>query len=61
MDGFETLSRIREKYNIPVAFMTGDKDIKTIQKATELGIDDYINKPFMPLAIKEIIHSIFNN
>ena len=61
MDGFETLACIRKKYNIPVAFMTGDKDIKTIQKATELGVDDYINKPFMPLAIKEIVHSIFND
>lgn len=61
MDGFETLSCIREKYNIPVAFMTGDRDIKTIQRATELGVDDYINKPFMPLAIKEIIHSIFSD
>lgn len=63
MDGFETLSRIREKYNIPIVFMTGDRDIKTLQKATELGVDDYINKPFMPLTIKEIIHvhSIFND
>ena len=23
-------------------------------------VDDYVNKPFMPLEIKEIIHSIFN-
>ncbi|MBQ7954298.1 MAG: response regulator [Lachnospiraceae bacterium] len=61
MDGFETLLRIREKCTVPVAFMTGDKDLKTIQKATEMGVDDYINKPFMPLALKEIIHSIFNN
>lgn len=61
MDGFETLSRIREKYDIPVAFMTGDKDISTIQKATELGVADYITKPFMPLVLKEVIHSICNN
>ena len=37
------------------------KLIETIKKATELGVDDYINKPFMPLAVKEIIHSIFND
>ena len=40
--------------------MTGDKTLETITKATELGVDDYINKPFMPLTVKEIIHSIFN-
>ena len=61
MNGFEAFSRIREKHDIPIAFMTGDKDINTIKKATELGVEDYINKPFMPLAIKEIIHSIFND
>lgn len=60
MDGFETLSRMREKYDIPVIFMTGDKTLETITKATDLGVDDYINKPFMPLTVKEIIHSIFN-
>ena len=61
MDGFETLELIREKYDIPIVFLTGDKNLETIQKATELGVEDYISKPFMPLAIKEILHSIFNN
>ncbi len=58
MDGFETLTQIKESYDIPVVFMTGDKSIETIQKATELGVDDYINKPFLPMSIKEIVHSI---
>lgn len=60
MDGFETLSRIKEKYDIPVVFMTGDKNIETITKATEHGVEDYLNKPFSPLALKEIMHSISN-
>ena len=60
LDGFETLSLIREKYNIPVVFMTGDKKIETIKKATEYGVEDYITKPFLPLALKEIIHSILS-
>lgn len=61
MDGFETLEHIREKHSIPIVFMTGDRNLETIQRATALGVEDYINKPFMPLAIKEIIHSIFND
>ncbi len=60
MDGFETLSRIKEKYNIPVVFMTGDKNLETIKKAAEHGVEDYLTKPFSPLALKEIMHSISN-
>lgn len=59
MDGFETLQHIKAKYSIPVALITGDKDLETIQKATDLGVDDYITKPFFPLALREIVHSIF--
>lgn len=60
MNGFETLLHIRKKHNTPVAFLTGNKDIHTLQEATKLGVDDYINKPFIPLALKETIHSILN-
>ena len=58
MDGFETLERIREKYQIPVVFMTGDKNIETLERAAVYGVDDYLTKPFLPLALKEIIHAI---
>ena len=60
MDGFETLKEIRKKYDTPVAFMTGNKDIETIQKAAELGVEDYIGKPIVPLSLKETIHNLFN-
>lgn len=60
MDGFETLSRIKEQYDIPVVFMTGDKNIETLEKASEYGVEDYLTKPFLPLALKEIMHSISN-
>lgn len=60
MDGFETLSRIKENYNIPVVFMTGDKNLETLEKAAEYGVEDYLTKPFLPLALKEIMHSISN-
>jgi len=60
MDGFEMLSKIKEKHKIPVVFMTGNKNIETIRKAAELGVEDYLTKPFLPLALKEIMHSISN-
>lgn len=60
MDGFETLSKIREKYSIPIVFMTADKDLTTIKRADALGVDDYLTKPFLPIALKEIVHSILS-
>ena len=60
MDGFETLQKIREKYDIPVIFMSGDKDIATIQRTIDLGVVDYICKPFTALELKEILHNMLN-
>ncbi len=60
MDGFATMELIRQKYNMPIVLMTGDRNIATIERATKLGVDDYLTKPFLPLALKEIIHSTLN-
>ena len=60
MDGFATIELIRQKYNMPIVLMTGDRNIETIERATKLGVDDYLTKPFLPLALKEIIHSTLN-
>ncbi len=57
MDGFEAIQEIRRKYDMPIVLMTGDRKIETIERATKLGVDDYLTKPFLPLALKEIIHS----
>jgi len=58
MDGLETLSRIRESFNMPVVLMTGDRTLETSTTFAELGCDDYITKPAQPLLIKEIIHNM---
>lgn len=58
MDGLETLRRIRENYNTPVVLMTGDKTLEASVEFAELGCDDYITKPVLPLLIKEIIHNM---
>lgn len=58
MDGFETFMRIREISDIPIVFLTGDRNIETINRAKELGAEDYLVKPFMTKALLEIIHSI---
>ena len=57
-DGLTLVGEIKEKYHIPVVLMTGDKTLETINKALESGSDDYITKPYQPLLLKEIIHSL---
>jgi CheY-like chemotaxis protein len=41
--------------------MTGDKNLDTIQKATALGVEDYVTKPFLPVVLRETVHSIVNS
>lgn len=59
--GFEVFDIIREKYDIPIVFMTGDKNILTIKKSYRMGVEDYITKPFQPSVLKEVIHSVVND
>ena len=58
MDGLETLKRIREKYQTSVVLITGDRDLVSAAEFSELGCDDYITKPFLPLLVKEIVHNM---
>lgn len=57
-DGFELYKLIREKYKILVVIVTADKRLETIQKISELGIDDYLTKPVHSFVLKEIVHGI---
>jgi CheY-like chemotaxis protein len=61
MEGFELYRRIKEKYTVPVVLMTADKNLDTLQKAMELGIEDYVTKPFLPVVLRETVHSIVNS
>lgn len=51
MDGFQLCKKIREKYTYPIIMLTArDGEIDTITGLT-LGADDYVTKPFKPLAL----------
>lgn len=58
MDGYETLVHIREKSDVPVVFMTADKNALELERGRELGVEDFVTKPFMPAVLKEILHAI---
>ncbi|MCR5520322.1 MAG: response regulator [Lachnospiraceae bacterium] len=62
MDGFETLTGLRELEgceNIPVIFLTADDNEESETKGLSLGAMDFIKKPFVPdvltLRVRHII------
>jgi putative nucleotidyltransferase with HDIG domain len=58
---FELCISIKENYTVPVVLMTADKNLDTMQKAAELGIEDYVTKPFLPVILRETVHSIVSS
>lgn len=48
MDGFETLAKIRESGQIPVIMLTARDEEYDKLLGFNLGVDDYVSKPFSP-------------
>lgn len=44
--GFETCEAIREKWSIPILYLTARTEERDMVKAFDLGGDDYVTKPF---------------
>lgn len=60
-DGFETLREIRARENgadIPVIMLTGMEDKDAAMEGFEMGICDYILKPFSPRNLLERIQRV---
>lgn len=45
-DGLRLCSRIREKYRIPVIFLTAREEETDVVRGLDLGAEDYVIKPF---------------
>ncbi len=51
IDGFTACSRVRENAgnaDLPVLIMTGHNDVRSVERAFEVGASDFISKPFNP-------------
>ena len=48
MDGWETLETIRKYSKVPVIMLTAKAEERDELKGFELGVDEYITKPFSP-------------
>lgn len=49
LDGITATARLREKYNIPVIFLTAKSEDTDKVLGLNIGADDYITKPFNPI------------
>lgn len=65
MDGFETLRRLRgqeemqSRQKTPVIFLTAVQDAETESRGFELGVSDFIRKPFVPeILLKRIENAV---
>ncbi len=46
LDGFQVLSLIRQRSNVPVIMLAARYEVTTLRNALALGADDYVRKPF---------------
>ena len=51
IDGFSLCKKIRKKYNFPIIMVTAKITDADKIKGLNIGADDYITKPFMPLEL----------
>ncbi len=56
-NGFSFCREIRQKYRVPVIFLTASGDEYSVVTGLELGADDYIAKPFRPRELVTRIRS----
>jgi PleD family two-component response regulator len=67
MDGFETLGKLRQLEQLkglmktPVIFLTADEDVDTETRGFEVGVADFIRKPFNPDVLLRRIGNIMSN
>ena len=55
MDGYTVLTQLRKKYDIPVIMLSARSEEYDKLQSFDLGVDDYVTKPFSP---KELIARI---
>ncbi|NLC48496.1 MAG: response regulator transcription factor [Tenericutes bacterium] len=58
MDGFSAYKKIKEKYNVPTIILSARTEEYDILAGFDLGIDDYITKPFSPKELMARINAV---
>ena len=60
MDGYTTLKEINKKYDIPVIMLSARADEYDKLQSFDLGVDDYVTKPFSPKELMARIKAVTN-
>ena len=58
MDGWQVCREIRKESNVPIIMLTARADERDELKGFELGVDEYISKPFSPKILMARIEAI---
>jgi DNA-binding response OmpR family regulator len=58
MDGYETCEEIRKLSKVPIIMLTAKSEEKDELKGFELGVDEYITKPFNPKILVARVEAI---
>ncbi len=64
MDGYEVMNRLKadpRTAEIPVVFLTAEKDAVTEGRCLEMGAVDFIPKPFVPTVLVSRLEKVFAN
>jgi DNA-binding response OmpR family regulator len=57
MDGITAISRIREFSNVPIILLTAKSETEDMVLGLNVGADDYITKPFVPVEVLARVRS----
>ena len=58
MDGWQVLREIRESSQVPVIMLTARSDERDELKGFDLGVDEYVTKPFSPRTLVARVEAI---
>ena len=57
MDGITAAAKIREFSNVPIIFLTAKSETEDVVLGLNVGADDYITKPFVPVEVLARVRS----
>ena len=57
MDGITATGKIREFSNVPIIFLTAKSETEDLVLGLNMGADDYITKPFVPVEVLARVRS----
>ena len=58
MDGWQTCREIRESSKVPIIMLTARAEVRDELQGFELGVDEYISKPFSPKILVARVNAI---